>query len=148
MIASKLITATGGSRAWRRLVASVLARDKYTCMMIRDGHPCGRPATTANHIIARMLGGSDELHNLEAACVPCNMGAGARYRGRAGENMVARHNVVIALVNVLDRHGIPHDAGRRRALAALKVHTGHPWRTADVDLACRYRRARGPLTRV
>jgi hypothetical protein len=138
----------GGTRAWRRLVAAVLARDGYVCQMKRDGHRCGAPATTANHIVHRALGGPDTLDNLEAACVPCNLRDGGLLRGRAGLALVAHHNVTVALVALLDRHGVPHDAGRRAALDAIARHSSHPYRNTQVDAAVRYRRHRGPLTRI
>lgn len=142
------LTPAGGSREWRRLVVATLVRDGYVCRMMRDGHRCGAPATTANHIVARALGGTDTLDNLEAACVPCNLRAGAKLRGAAGEQLVAAHNRIIAAVQLLDRYGVPVEAGRREAGAALTTATGHPWHPATIDHACRYRRARGPLTRV
>jgi 5-methylcytosine-specific restriction endonuclease McrA len=140
------LSAAGGSRAWRRLVAACLARDGYICRLTRDGHPCGAPATTADHVIPRAYGGADRLDNLQAACIPCNLRKGARLRGHGGAALVARHNAVIAIVARLDAAGVPVDAGRRGA--ALALATGHPWRSTDIDAACRYRRHRGPLTRV
>ena len=42
---------------------------------------CGKPgATTADHIIPRALGGSDELSNLRPAHARCNSAAGATVR--------------------------------------------------------------------
>jgi hypothetical protein len=127
-----------------------LVRDGYICRLTRDGHPCGAPATTADHIIQRWLGGLDELSNLQASCVPCNLGKGGGplLRGRAGTDLVAKHNTLIAIVKLLDRSGVPVAAGRRVALSALAAVSLHPWRSAEVDAACRYRRQRGPLTRV
>ncbi len=147
-MAGALLTDAGGSRGWRRLVAATLARDGYRCQMTRNGARCGLPATTADHIIPRALGGTDTLDNLQAACVPCNLAAGAKLRGRAGADLVRHHNAVTALVQAMDRYGVPHQAGRRMALAVLRNHTGHPYRREDIDAACRYRRHRGPLTRV
>lgn len=146
---AQLLTPTGGTRAWRRTCAVVLWRDGHVCRMTRDGHPCGAVATTVNHIVPRVLGGSDRLSNLEAACVPCNMGAGGRLTGAAAvADMLDRHHTVTAIVTKLDALGVPFDAGRRRAATALAAHTSHPWRSADVELACTYRRTRGPLTRI
>ena len=148
------LTPAGGTRAWRRLVDATLARDGYTCQMTvampgqPPGRVCGRPATTADHIIPRALGGGDELANLQAACVPCNLAAGAKLRGRAGADLVRSHNAITALVAALDSCGVPVGAGRREALAALAARNAHPYRRADVDAAVRFRRHRGPLTRV
>lgn len=144
----RALTPAGGSRSWRRLVDATLQRDGYVCRMTRDGHPCGAPATTANHVVPRALGGTDSLDNLEAACVPCNLRAGAKLRGAAGMAVVANHNRLIAAVKLLDRFGVPVEAGRREAAQTLLGATGHPWRPNLVDQACRYRRHRGPLTRV
>jgi hypothetical protein len=144
----RLITPAGGTRAWRRLVVAVLARDGYLCQLDRDGHKCAAPATTADHVIPRAYGGTDTLDNLQAACIPCNLRKGGLLRGKAGAVLVGRHNAVIAIVRALDQAGIPVDAGRRVAGPVLLHVTGHPWRPADVDTACRYRRHRGPLTRV
>ncbi len=146
----QLLTAAGGTRAWRERVAFVLVRDGYTCRMLRNGHVCGAVATTANHRIPRALGGSDALDNLEAACVPCNMAAGGRLTSTLlSRNMMrARQKSVSSIVATLDRLGLPYDAGRRRALAALAAVSRHPWRRADVDAACGFRRTRGPLTRI
>jgi len=44
----------------------VLARDGWVC------HWCGGPARTADHVVPRIEGGSDEPHNLVAACQRCN----------------------------------------------------------------------------
>ena len=43
--------------------------------LVRDGFRCrycGAHATTADHIVAKALGGSDHLSNLVAARWPCN----------------------------------------------------------------------------
>lgn len=145
---TKLLTSNGGTRAWRRVVTAVLARDGYTCRMARDGQVCGRPATTANHRIARVHGGGHDMGNLEAACVPCNMGAGARLRGAAGALVVARHNAVIAAVAVLDRIGAPCTGTVADAARLLATHSAHPWVRDDLIAAVRHRRARGPLERI
>lgn len=147
------LTPAGGSRAWRRLVAATLDRDGYACQMIvtvpgAGGRRCGAPATTADHIVPRALGGADVLANLQAACVPCNLAAGAKLAGRAGADVVRAHNAIVALVALMDRTGVPTGAGRRLALAIIGRHAAHPFRRVDLDAACRFRRHRGPLTRV
>lgn len=144
----KLITSEGGTRAWGRLVAFVLIRDGFTCRMMRDGHICGAPATTANHRVHRALGGPDTLDNLEAACLPCNMADGGRLAQRLAATAQARHDSLVAIVQALDVAGVPANAGRRQAKAALDAHTSHPWRGVDIEAACMYRRNRGPLTRI
>jgi hypothetical protein len=147
-MAGVLLGPRGGSRAWRRLVAAVLARDGYTCRMRRDGAMCGAPATTCNHIVQRAYGGGDTMDNLEAACVPCNMGAGARISGAAGAWTVTKHNQVVALVRVLDRYNVPVEMTVGRVMGSLPDYAPHPWHRSVVIAAVMYRRARGPLTRV
>lgn len=144
----QLLTPAGGSRAWRELTAVVLERDRWTCQMFRDGHRCGAPATTANHIVPRVYGGRDTLENLEAACAPCNFRAGGQLRARDTTAVAQHHNGVVRLVALLDQLGVPVDAGARTAGAAATRHAAHPWRRRDVEVACSYRRARGPLTRI
>ncbi|MFA7248086.1 MAG: HNH endonuclease [Dehalococcoidia bacterium] len=54
-------------RAWRRTVQLVLERDAGVC------HLCHRPgATSADHVVARALGGSDSMSNLRAVHPSCN----------------------------------------------------------------------------
>lgn len=153
---TRALTPAGGSREWRRLVAATLERDGYQCQMIvtvpdahrRKGEKCAMPATTADHIIPRALGGADTLDNLQAACVPCNLLAGAKLAGRPGADLVRHHNAIIALIAMMDRVGVPHQAGRRMTVAILGRVATHPYRTVDIDAACRFRKHRGPLTRV
>lgn len=39
---------------------------------------CGSEATTADHVLPRSLGGTNELSNLRPACAPCNFARGNR----------------------------------------------------------------------
>ena len=57
---------------WQRTRARVLARDAHTC-----GY-CGREATTVDHIIAKVNGGTDDESNLISCCKTCNSTKGAR----------------------------------------------------------------------
>jgi 5-methylcytosine-specific restriction endonuclease McrA len=58
----------GGSSRWRRLVAEVVERDGGVC------HLCGLPgATSADHVVPVSRGGRDELANLRAAHLSCNL---------------------------------------------------------------------------
>ena len=72
------------TRAWRRLRAYVLERDRYVCQRPQPpaGAPCGRPATDAGHIVARVYGGTDDPTNLRAECKPCNATDGGNIRRR------------------------------------------------------------------
>jgi 5-methylcytosine-specific restriction endonuclease McrA len=63
-----------GGRPSRRLLAYVLRRDGYRCAW------CGGTATTADHVVPRALGGSDDPANLVAACDLDNKSKGIRSR--------------------------------------------------------------------
>lgn len=77
--------AGGSTRAWRRLRAAVLERDRYRCQVPTgevDGQLviCGRPARTVGHVDALALGGRllADASRLRAECEPHNYGDGAR----------------------------------------------------------------------
>jgi hypothetical protein len=60
-----------GLPCWRgryasSITASVLAEQGSICWV------CGGRATTADHVIARSLGGGDDMANLRPCCVSCN----------------------------------------------------------------------------
>lgn len=57
---------------WRRLRRVVLLRDQGVCQY------CGDAAITADHIIARKLGGPDVEGNLVAVCDACNRTVGGQ----------------------------------------------------------------------
>src|SRR3954449_8616655 len=58
----------GGSSRWRRLVAEVIERDGGVCWL------CGKPgADSADHVVPASRGGRDELANLPAAHLSCNL---------------------------------------------------------------------------
>jgi 5-methylcytosine-specific restriction endonuclease McrA len=57
---------------WKRLRAAVMARDGGRCVW------CGAPASHADHVVPRSMGGPDTLANLVAACRACNLARGAR----------------------------------------------------------------------
>jgi 5-methylcytosine-specific restriction endonuclease McrA len=63
-----------GGRPSRRLLAYVLQRDGYRCAW------CGGTADSADHVVPRVDGGTDDVGNLVAACLPCNQSKGARSR--------------------------------------------------------------------
>jgi len=139
------LTARGSTRAWRKIRAWVLRRDGYRCQVERHDGRCGKIATDVDHIVRREHGGTDAPGNLRAACAACNRGdqrgpgAGPAPRITAGQ---------AALAAMLDTAGLPAAAGRRQAAAVLAARLDHPVRTRDVDAACRWRRHRGPLTRI
>ena len=60
------------SSRWKRQRLIVLKRDCYTCAY------CGEPANEVDHIQPRVIGGTDDLDNLVAACRRCNSSKGKR----------------------------------------------------------------------
>lgn len=58
--------------SWEALRKAALERDGYVCVY------CGHEATEADHVVAKAMGGKDELENLVAACKPCNSKKQAR----------------------------------------------------------------------
>lgn len=79
----------GSTRAWRRRRLAVLERDAWRCQVPVDelgridpaGRPCGHPADTVDHVVPRVLGGTDDPANLRAACTPHNLDKGGRLDG-------------------------------------------------------------------
>ena len=61
-----------GSGKWKTQRLIVLRRDSYICAY------CGEPANEVDHIQPRVLGGTDDLDNLVAACRRCNAMKGKR----------------------------------------------------------------------
>lgn len=55
---------------YRRNRPLALERDDHQCQLQLEG--CDVTATTADHVIPRISGGTDELDNLQAACKHCN----------------------------------------------------------------------------
>jgi 5-methylcytosine-specific restriction endonuclease McrA len=53
-----------GLRSWRRLAASIIARDR-ACQI----PGCDRPAEVADHIVPKANGGSDHPSNLRGICL-------------------------------------------------------------------------------
>lgn len=63
----------GSTRAWRVRRAFVLQRDHWVCWL------CGRAgADSVDHVIPRERGGTDDLGNLRAAHLSCNLRRGVR----------------------------------------------------------------------
>ena len=58
------------THAWKVLRTKVLERDRYQCRLRYPG--CIGTATIADHIKAILLGGTDSITNLQAACQPCH----------------------------------------------------------------------------
>lgn len=56
----------GYDTTWRRLAARILTRDRHTCRW------CGQPATSVDHLIPKIEGGTDDEWNLCASCITCN----------------------------------------------------------------------------
>jgi len=138
---SSALTARGSTARWRRIRDWILERDGHTCHAIVDGHVCGARATTVGHIIRREHGGGDGSDNLRAECTGCNCGES---RAPARLSVTRLTDTQAGIVRLLDTAGVPVSAGRRRAAAAVPRRVA----AADLDAACRWRRARGPLTRI
>jgi 5-methylcytosine-specific restriction endonuclease McrA len=64
----------GYGHAHRVRSRTVLDRDNHVC------HWCGREASTVDHVRPKVLGGTDDLTNLVAACRSCNSARTARTR--------------------------------------------------------------------
>lgn len=58
-------------REWDLIRLAVLERDNYVC-----AYGCGREATEVDHVVPKADGGTDDEHNLVAACKPCNVRKG------------------------------------------------------------------------
>lgn len=72
----------GSSRAWRRLRAAVLARDRYRCRRCGQGASPGHELE-AHHVIPRALGGRDHTANLVTLGRSCHDAADAEARREA-----------------------------------------------------------------
>lgn len=77
-------TAAGLGAEWRRVRLQVLERDHHVC------HYCGGHATTVDHVVPRIRGGSNKPENLVAACESCNYSKGARQQPAPARVRVTR----------------------------------------------------------
>lgn len=127
---------------WAATRLQVLERDGWACQMLRDGAPCGRPASTVDHIVARSRGGTDDPANLRAACADCNTRAGGLLTAATTPPPATLTRRQAQLVTLLDTAGAPTAAGRRTALRILTATGRRPPRSEDLDTACRWRRHR------
>jgi len=59
---------TGSTTAWRKIRATVIARDQNSCVI------CGRDdiKLEVDHILERNRGGTDNLENLQTLCEICH----------------------------------------------------------------------------
>lgn len=58
-------------RPWERTRKRILERDGYRCR-VPDPHVCTVVADQVDHIVRRQHGGTDDDHNLRAACANGN----------------------------------------------------------------------------
>lgn len=65
--------------AWEAIRQQVLERDGFMCRICEQAQ-----ATTVDHIIPKVKGGTDDPANLLAACRPCN--------GKKGAKTISRTN--------------------------------------------------------
>lgn len=63
---------------WKRTSAAVIKRDNHTCQAC--GTTEGR--MTADHIVPRSKGGTDDMTNLRCLCLSCNSSKGNRDKPR------------------------------------------------------------------
>lgn len=72
----------GSTRAWRKLRAAILRRDRHQCQVPTPpaGELCLAPATDAGHIVAWTLGGTDDPTNLRAECDAHSKAGGGELR--------------------------------------------------------------------
>lgn len=62
------------SKQWKRLKAQAVARDGLRCVYCNEQKT--EAELTADHVIPRSQGGPDELYNLVACCLTCNLAKG------------------------------------------------------------------------
>ena len=75
LMATQSARANGGTTAWRKIRARILARDGWTCQYCgNDEHAL----MTVDHVIPISKGGTDEDSNLISACQRCNYSKGNR----------------------------------------------------------------------
>jgi 5-methylcytosine-specific restriction endonuclease McrA len=101
-----LVTMSGSWQwppGWRRLRAATFARYGRACWR------CGAYATTVDHVVAVVLGGTHDLSNLRPCCQHCNSSAGASVGNRL-------------------RPRRPLTAAQRRAIAVKRAEAGMPAR--------------------
>jgi 5-methylcytosine-specific restriction endonuclease McrA len=82
MVASSLTQVSAGhdDRAYRRQRSAVIAEAAGRCE-IRGPH-CSTIATTVDHVVALIDGGTHDRANLRAACAACNSAGGALITAR------------------------------------------------------------------
>ncbi|MGV2703439.1 UNVERIFIED_CONTAM: HNH endonuclease [Aeromonas salmonicida] len=72
----------GYGKEWEKIRDEVLARDRGLCQTCLE-HGCVTPATTVDHIVPRVQGGTDDHGNLRSLCKACHASKTAR-EGRRG----------------------------------------------------------------
>lgn len=133
-----------GDRARReRNYELTYQRDGRRCRkIINDGERCPSiDDLTIDHVIPQHLGGTDEIDNLRVMCRSHNSAAGARVGSSAHPCPDYLNGAQLRIVRILNDLGTDRDAGRRRAIAALKRVMFQIPKSADIDAACAWRRA-------
>ena len=73
----------GYGTAWEKLRKRVMARDNYLCQTCYNAKPQRiTPAKEVDHKLPKAKGGTDDLDNLAAICVPCHRAKSARDQGK------------------------------------------------------------------
>ena len=95
-------TARGYGYSWQQARAKQL-REQPWCEAGNNGTLCGRPATTVDHHVPKMDGGTDDPANLVSMCRSCQQ----RKAGREGQRASAQS----ALRRAKRRYGFAADSG-------------------------------------
>lgn len=74
----------------RRLVAALAARDGGR-KCVRCGMRLSLQKTTIDHKVAKSLGGTDDISNLQLMCLPCNNEKSKTESRMANRQMKIRH---------------------------------------------------------
>jgi 5-methylcytosine-specific restriction endonuclease McrA len=73
MARQSALRSTGSTTQWRKIRQTVINRDGCC-------QKCGTEENlTVDHIVPRVLGGSDSMSNLEVLCQSCNSSKGGRF---------------------------------------------------------------------
>ena len=81
------LTDTGSGKGWRKIRARIVIRDGGMCQM------CGNEGDSVDHIVPRILGGTDDDHNLQLLCRTCNSSKGGRFFSEASPPLTLSWNI-------------------------------------------------------
>jgi 5-methylcytosine-specific restriction endonuclease McrA len=81
------LTDTGSGKGWRKIRARIVIRDGGMCQM------CGNEGDSVDHILPRILGGTDDDYNLQLLCRSCNSSKGGRFFSDAPTPLTLSWNI-------------------------------------------------------